>query len=240
MRLALMAAFALILRTGLSQDISVTEERNAIEILLANEVALDSIVEQALLNSYSLHGYRAELLQQHENVRQEKNRWLSTFRVGVNFFSLSNTANAQDQTITRVGVLPAMGFSLALDPEKFVNRGSYIREARENVVRAEGVLNQQRKMLRIEIVSLYYQYLENLGIVELRQLSVENQQEMVHFMEAKFKSGEGRLEDLLNGQTSLGQAKESLLRAELAVRKTKEEIKLLTSDSERYFAAHEK
>ncbi|HNM52172.1 MAG TPA: hemerythrin domain-containing protein, partial [Candidatus Obscuribacter sp.] len=59
-------------------------------------------------------------------------------------------------------------------------------------------------------------------------------------VQAKFKSGEGRLEDLLNGQTSLGQAKESLLRAELAVRKTKEEIKLLTSDSERYFAAHEK
>ena len=206
--------------------------------MLSNESAIDSLVGLAIANSYAINGYKAEVLQQHENVRQERTRWLSTFRLGINFFSMTTSVNSLDQSITRVGVLPNLGFNLTVDPEKFINRSSYIREAQQNVVRAESQVSNQRKMLRTEIVGLFYTYLESLGILELRMSASQNMAEQCLLIEEKFKKGEGRMEDLLNSQNGLVLARESLLKAQLNVRRIRREINILISDSEAYFANH--
>lgn len=221
---------------GVAQDLALPDNRQSIEILLSNESAIDSLVNLAITNSYAINGYKAELLQQHENVRQERTRWLSTFRLGINFFSMTTSVNSLDQSITRVGVLPNLGFNLTVDPEKFINRSSYIREAQQNVVRAESQVRNQRKMLRTEIIGLFYTYLESLGILELRTSASQNMAEQCLLIEEKFKKGEGRMEDLLNTQNALVLAKESLLKAQLNVRKLRKEINILISDSEAYFA----
>jgi outer membrane protein TolC len=218
----------------------VKQEIQAIELLLLNETALDSLTNLALDNSYYIHGFEAELGQQYENVREEKNKWYSTFRLGINFFSLSTSVNNQDQSVTRAGVLPNLGVSLSIDPEKFINRGSYIRKAQLNVTRAESQVHHQQKMLRKEIIGLYYQYLEALGIILLREEAKQYHQQQVTLLEERFKKGEGRLEDLLNNQGALALASEALLRAQLAVRKIKQEIIVITSDTERYFAKSSK
>ncbi len=223
---------------GVAQDLALPDNRQSIEILLSNESAIDSLVNLAITNSYAINGYKAELLQQHENVRQERTRWLSTFRLGINFFSMTTSVNSLDQSITRVGVLPNLGFNLTVDPEKFINRSSYIREAQQNVVRAESQVRNQRKMLRTEIIGLFYTYLESLGILELRTSASQNMAEQCLLIEEKFKKGEGRMEDLLNTQNALVLAKESLLKAQLNVRKLRKEINILISDSEAYFAEH--
>ncbi len=222
---------------GFAQESALPDDRQSIEILLSNESAIDSLVNLAIANSYSIHGYKAELIQQHENVRQEKARWLSTFRLGINFFSMTTAVNNQDQSVTRVGVLPNLGFNLMLDPEKFINRASYIREAQQNVIRAESQVSHQRKMLRTEIIGLFYTYLESLGILELRASASQNMAEQCLLLEEKFKKGEGRLEDLLNSQNGLVLAKESLLKAQLSSRKIRREIQVLITDSESYFAS---
>lgn len=221
---------------GVAQDLALPDNRQSIEILLSNESAIDSLVNLAITNSYAINGYKAELLQQHENVRQERTRWLSTFRLGINFFSMTTSVNSLDQSITRVGVLPNLGFNLTVDPEKFINRSSYIREAQQNVVRAESQVRNQRKMLRTEIIGLFYTYLESLGILELRTSASQNMAEQCLLIEEKFKKGEGRMEDLLNTQNALVLARESLLKAQLNVRKLRKEINILISDSEAYFA----
>ncbi|HQQ95795.1 MAG TPA: TolC family protein [Cyclobacteriaceae bacterium] len=220
---------------GVAQDLALPDNRQSIEILLSNESAIDSLVNLAITNSYAINGYKAELLQQHENVRQERTRWLSTFRLGINFFSMTTSVNSLDQSITRVGVLPNLGFNLTVDPEKFINRSSYIREAQQNVVRAENQVSNQRKMLRTEIVGLFYTYLESLGILELRTSASQNMAEQCLLIEEKFKKGEGRMEDLLNSQNALVLARESLLKAQLNVRRLRKEINILISDSEAYF-----
>jgi outer membrane protein TolC len=218
----------------------VKQEMQAIELLLLNETALDSLTNLALDNSYYVHGFEAELGQQYENVRQEKNKWYSTFRLGVNFFSLATSVNNQDQSVTRAGILPNLGLSLSIDPEKFINRGSYVREAQLNVTRAESQVNHQKKMLRKEIVGLYYQYLEVLGIILLREEAKQYQQQQVTLLEERFKKGEARLEDLLNNQGALALASEALLRSQLAAKKMKQEMIVITSDTERYFASRSK
>lgn len=231
--LALLLAFR-----GFAQESVLPDDRQSIEILLSNESAIDSLVGLAIANSYAINGYKAEVLQQHENVRQERTRWLSTFRLGINFFSMTTSVNSLDQSITRVGVLPNLGFNLTVDPEKFINRSSYIREAQQNVVRAESQVSNQRKMLRREIVGLFYTYLESLGILELRMSASQNMAEQCLLIEEKFKKGEGRMEDLLNSQNGLVLARESLLKAQLNVRRIRREINILISDSEAYFANH--
>ncbi len=216
------------------------QQIESIELLLANENALDSLVDLAIQNSYYIHGFMAELGQQYENVREEKNKWYSTFRLGINFFSLSTTLNNQDQSVTRAGLLPNLGFTLSIDPEKFINRGSYVRKAELNITRAESQVNHQRKMLRKEIISLYYQYLEALGIIELREESKQNQKQQCILIEERFKNGEGKMEDLLNMQGALALASEALLRAQLASKKIKQELNIFTSDTERYFENKER
>ncbi|MFY8037031.1 MAG: TolC family protein [Cyclobacteriaceae bacterium] len=213
---------------------SVHAERQRIEAILANESALDSLTENAIKNSYYLKSFEGELAQQYENVIQEKNKWLSTFRLGVNFLSVTTTT-VNSESVTTAGVLPNIGFTLGLDPEKFINRRSYIREAKQNIVRAENQLKHQRRQVRDEILRLFYQYLETLGILDLRQEANQTQQEHCQVIEEKFKRGEARMEEVLLNQSALVLTQESLMKAQLAARKLQQQIRLMTGDSEAGF-----
>jgi outer membrane protein TolC len=217
---------------GKAQAVDYPQERKIIEMVLASEAALDSITDQALANSYYLKSFEGELAQQYENVRQERNKWLSTFRLGINFFSVNTTTNGQDQSVTTAGLLPNLGLTLGIDPEKFINRGSYIREAQYNVVRSDNQLRHQRRQIRDEILRLYYQYLEQLSLTELHDEA--NQTQLAHtiLMEEKFKKGEATLDEVLLNQSAYVLTQESLLKSQIGLRKLRHQIRLFTSSTE--------
>jgi outer membrane protein TolC len=215
-----------------AQSVDYQRERETIEILLSDASHLDSLVNNALKNSYYVKSFEGELAQQYENVTQEKNKWLSTFRVGINFFSVNTTVNSQDQAVTTAGFMPNFGITLGIDPEKFINRSSYIREAQYNIVRSENQLKHQRRQIRDEILRLYYQYLEALGIMELRDEANETQKEHCTVIEEKFKKGEAAVEEVLLNQSAYVLTKEALFKTQISVRKLKQEILLFTSDTE--------
>lgn len=212
--------------------IDVAAERKLIEDILQNEEHLDSLVNRALQNSYWIKGFEAELAQQHENVKQEKNRWVSTFRMGVNFFSINTQVNSNNESVTTAGLLPQLGLTLSIDPERFISRSSYIREAKYNVTRAENQVQHQHRQIRLEIVQLFYQYMETLGILELRQIAQQTQQEQCTLIEAKFKRGEEQMEAVLLNQNALLMTSEAVIKAQLQIRKLKQEINILTSANE--------
>ncbi len=215
---------------GQSQDFKT--EKESVEMLLDSEATLDSLTDNAIKNSYLLKSFEGELSQEYENVKQEKNKWLSTFRLGVNFFSLNTSVNAQDQSVTTAGVLPNLGLTLGIDPEKFINRQSYIREAKYNVIQAENQLKNQRRQTRDEIIRFYYLYLEALGIVELRDAANQMQIERCVIMEERFRKGEAQMDEVLQHQSAYVLTQEALLKARIAARKIKKEIELFTSDTE--------
>lgn len=235
-RLKYLLYFLLLVMVALSdsvaQSIDYRKERETIEVLLSRQEYLDSLIDNALKNSYYLKSFEGELAQQYENVKQERNKWLSTFRMGVNFFSVNTSVNAQDQSVTTAGVLPNLGLTLGIDPEKFINRKSYIREAQYNIVRSENQLKHQRRQIRDEILRLYYQYLEVLGIIELREEANETQRENCAVIEEKFKKGEARMEEVLVNQSAYVLTRESLLKSQLMIQKLKQEIELFTTDTE--------
>lgn len=219
---------------------NVVAERKLIEDILQNEAQLDSLVNRALQNSYWIKGFEAELAQQHENVKQEKNRWVSTFRMGVNFFSINTQVNSNNESVTTAGFLPQVGLTLSIDPERFISRSSYIREAKYNVTRAENQVQHQRKQIRLEIVQLFYQYMETLGILELRQIAQQTQQEQCTLIEAKFKRGEEQMEAVLLNQNALLMTSEAVIKAQLQIRKIKQEINILTSANETNLSNYQK
>jgi outer membrane protein TolC len=207
-------------------------EKKLIEALLQNESLMDSLINRALMNSYWIKGFEAELAQQYENVTQEKNRWVSTFRMGINFFSVNTQVNANNESVTTAGILPQLGLTLSIDPERFISRKSYIREAQYNVTRAQQQVQHQRRQIRLELVQLFYQYLEMLGVLELRQTAQQTQQEQCILMEEKFKRGEEQMEAVLLNQNALLLTNESVIKAQLQTRKLKQQIEILTNATE--------
>jgi len=208
--------------------VEVRQEREMIEALLINESKLDSLADQSINNSYWLKTFDGELQQQYENLKQEKNKWLSTFRFGLTFFSLNTSVNEQNQSVTTAGVLPTLGLSLGIDPEKFINRRSYIREARFNIVRAENQLKHQRRQIKVELTKLFYHYLEALGVLELRLVANQTQREQCAVVEEKFKRGQQPMESMLLAQNAYVLTKEALLKSQLQVRQLQRELMLLT------------
>jgi outer membrane protein TolC len=232
MRLFIFALLLLPLTVLGQQQLDVEKEIEIVEMLLSSESAIDSLTDLALINSYYLKSFDAELAQQYENVKQEKNKWLSTFRLGINFFSLNTTTGVDNQSVTTAGLLPNLGVTLGIDPEKFINRGSYIREAEYNIVRAENQLKNQRKAVRTQVVGIFYTYLEALGIAQLRMAANQTQSEQLMLVTERFKKGEAGMEEVLLTQNGFNLTQEAVLKAELAVRKIRKEIEIMISDTE--------
>jgi len=208
-------------------------EKQLIQILLQDEHALDSIVDRALNNSYTLKSLQAEVTQKQEALAQSKRSWLSSFIVGVNVFSQSTAFDETTQTsVTTAGFLPNMGVSLNVNPEKLVNLKSNARIARQDIIRAENAMKEQRRALRVFIVGKYYEYMEALNVLELRYNTYETQRESQLQAQQKFKRGEATYEEVLLAQNGLINAEESLMKAEIFTKKLKKEIQLYTSDSE--------
>ncbi len=120
---------------GLAQG-TYQEEKHLVEVLLEDTAALDTLVDKMIRHAYVLKASEAELAQKHEIIAQEKRSWLSTFIMGV---SLYNQSTAYDErngsSVTTAGVLPSLGVSLSINPEKLVNVPSNIRIARHDATR---------------------------------------------------------------------------------------------------------
>lgn len=212
---------------------SYQQEKQLIEILIRDEAALDTVVERMLENSYVLRSMQAEILQKQEALSQSKRSWLSSFIVGVNLFSQSTVFDEETRTsVTTAGVLPNLGVSLNVNPEKLINMRSNTRIAEQDITRAENALKEQKRALRVFIIGKYYEYLEALNVLELRYNTYESQRELEIQAQQKFERGEATYDEVLLAQNGLINAKEAMIKAEIFTRKLKQEIQFYTSDSE--------
>ena len=131
-----------------------------------------------------------------------------------------------NNSVTSAGLLPNLGLTIGIDPEKIINRKSYVREAQYDVKRAENRIETTKREIKGLIIDLYYKYLEALKIVEIRQNSYETQLQQVTLLEEKFKNGQSRLDELLNVQSALNLSEESVMKARLSAEKLLKQIEL--------------
>ena len=216
---------------GVAQE-AYQEEKHLVEILLEDTAALDTLVDKMIRHAYLLKASEAELAQKQEIIAQEKRSWLSTFIMGV---SLYNQSTAYDErngsSVTTSGVLPSLGVSLSINPEKLVNVPSNIRIARHDATRIENTLKEQRRTLKLFIINKYYEYLEALNVLELRINAHERQQQQIAQVQLKFTRGEADFEAVLLAQNGLATTEEALMRSRVLVRKLRQEITLFTTDA---------
>ncbi len=231
----LMALFPL---SSMAQDITsglVQEEASyqqeilKVSHLLNDPVVLDSMIEKAYRHSATVKTFDESMELYDEEYLQKKRNWISSFRLGVNIFS-ANTTNDQSESITTYGVLPNVGLNLAIDPAQLVNRKSLMRQAENKKKRAFYQQQDQKQMLKIRILNLYYEYLSHLESILIRQHSLDARKQYLHVFEIDFKNGNRTLDELLVIQHQVYLAEESLMKGHIQSMKMKNEIAVILGE----------
>jgi outer membrane protein TolC len=195
--------------------------------ILHDDDILDSLVNRVYENSGLLKSFDQEILMYEEERLQKKRNWVSSFRFGVNLFSAQTTLGSDEQSITTYGLLPNVGLTMAVDPEKLVNRRSYIRQAETKRERSANLQADHKQRLKKEILGHYYDYLTLLESVVIKEKTLETRRQHVQAMQVEFKNGDAPIQQLLIVENQLHLMEEDLMKANLLTMKKKSEIEVL-------------
>lgn len=207
-------------------------EKQLVDILLKDHKALDSLVDNALSNSYQLDAMNTEILQKHELTKQEKRGWLSSFQMGINFFNTNTTYDEYNRATTTASVLSNVGLSISINPERLINLGSRVKVAEYEIERVSRTQNEQRRILRNFIAGKYYDYIEALNVIEIRSNALQTQRERLELATLQFTKGEAETDELMIIENGLLNLEEAFLKSKIFAMKLKSEIELFTQDTE--------
>lgn len=196
--------------------------------ILDDRHVLDSIVERAYQNAPVVNAFQEEIDMYNEEYIQKKRNWVTAFRLGVNVFSANTSVSPENQSVTTYGVLPNLGLNLTIDPERLVNRKSYMRQAENKRNRSYHLQQDQKLVLKRKILNLYYEYLTFLEAIVIRQHSLDARKQYLNVFEVDFKNGNKTFDELLVIQHQVYLAEESLMKAHIQRLKMKGEIEVLT------------
>lgn len=196
--------------------------------IIHNEATLDSIVNRVAASSNLLKALDEEMKMYDEEILQKKRGWVTSFRFGVNLFSANTTADPYNESVTTYGVLPNIGLNFTLDPEKLVNRQSYVRQSISKKEYARYIQEDNLMTLKKDILNQYYDYLAFLESAHIRQLTYETRKQQVEYLDGLFRNGEINYSDLLLAENQLHLAKEAMVTTSISVMKKRSEIYVLT------------
>lgn len=214
-----------------SSSLNPQQELETIQALLLDVTNIDSIVEKALANSYTLQLDEARVKQQQYSIKQERNSWSRSFRFGVNFFNISTVPSANDGnvSVTQASVLSNIGLTLGVNPEDFINRKSRIRVAEQELEVRKLDLHRDRRDIESFVIGKFLEYQQALEVFIIRENNLMISEENKLVADEQFR--QGRISTLeynkLLGDLMLKQ--EALVRAETIVMKLKKEIELIIS-----------
>ncbi len=203
------------------------DEINRVSHILGKPEVLDSLVRQAINNSPTLASFEHDQALYMEEFHQKKRNWVSSFRLAVNVFSVDTRAYG-DQSVTTTGLLPNVGVSLVIDPEKFINRKSYMRQAQQKYRRSIQQQRAQQQTLKVYIANLFYEYLELLECALMKKHILETRQQHYLTSEVSFKNGSIGYENLMIIQNSVQLAEQDVLKANIQADKKLSEIEIIT------------
>ena len=168
--------------------------------IINNHSILDSLVARVHEHSNLLMAFDQEIGMYEEEIIQKKRNWITSFRVGLNIFSAETYSGNNNESITNVGILPNLGVSLSIDPENFVNRKSYVRQATNKQQRSYHLQQDHKQRLKKEILGLYYDYLLMLEGLVLKEQTLNTRKQHLDYMEIEFRGGTVSYDQLLSVQ----------------------------------------
>lgn len=212
------------------QITNIQTEKEILEVtyILHSEDILDSIVNRVIMNSNLLKAIDQEIMMYDEEILQKKRSWVSSFRLGVNLFSANTSLDQTNESITTYGLLPNVGLNLTIDPEKLVNRKSYMRQSANKREYSRFIKADSRQTLKKDILNHYYDYLSLLETVNIRQHGYETRKQQQEYLDSSFRNGEASYSELLIAENQVHLAKEALMKASIDAMKKRSEISVLT------------
>lgn len=214
-----------------SSSLNPQHELATIQALLLDVTNIDSIVAQALDNSYTLQLNEARVKQQQFAIRQERNSWSKSFRFGVNFFNVSTVPSPSDGnvSVTQASVLSNVGLTLGINPEDFINRKSRIRVAEQELNIRKIDLQRDRRNIESYIIGKFLEYQQALEIFIIRENNLMISEENKLVADEQFRQGRITTQEYNKMLGDLMLKQEALVRAETTVMKLKREIELMIS-----------
>jgi len=205
-------------------------EKEMLEVsrILYNDDVLDSIVTRALEHSNLIKAIDQEMKMFDEEILQKKRSWVSSFTFGVNVFSANTTLNTDNQSVTTYGVLPRVGLNLNVNPEKLINRKSYVRQTTNRKEYSRYIQEDTRMTLKKNILNLYYDYLGALESVNIRQHAYNTRKQQADYLNGLFTSGDVEYAQVLIAENQMHLAKEALVTTSIEAMKRRSEISVLT------------
>ncbi len=188
---------------------------------------LDSLVQRVYKHSGLLKAFDEEMGMYDEEVLQKKRNWVSSFRLGLNILSANTYAGYEDQSVTDIGVLPNLGVTLTIDPEKFVNRKSYVRQATNKKQRSFYLQQDHKQRLKKEILGLYYDYLQMLECIVLKEHTLNTRKQHLSYMEVAFRGGTVTYDQLLVVQNQFNLWEAEYTKSRIQARKKRSEIEVM-------------
>jgi len=189
------------------------------------EASADTLIQQALNQSAILKVQLNEVADKQEVINREKMGWLSSFKMGVQFLSISQDYTAQTTT---VGVLPSLGISLQIDFERLFTTPSNIRSAKLQKINAKLAYESESETIAIKIQELLFDMELAIKQSEIRYQTFFTIADQLTLIEERFKRGELEISVYLNALNSINDAKESYLMVYYDVMKKKASLDLLT------------
>jgi outer membrane protein TolC len=191
---------------------------------------VDSLLVKAVEASAMIHVQQLEILQKQEQINREKKGWLSSFRLGVQFLSISTD---YQQEVTRVGVLPSLGLSLSIDFERLLTTSSLIRSAKLEKAKAEKLIELQQDELLSKLIEITNSLELSYEQAQIRHSTFLTLLDELTLVQERFKRGELDLSNYLNAYSAVEQAKENYLMAFYSVKKQQQLLDFLTETSKK-------
>lgn len=214
-----------------SSSLNPQQELESIQALLLDVTNIDSIVAQALDNSYTLQLNEARVKQQQFAIRQERNSWSKSFRFGVNFFNVSTVPSPSDGnvSVTQASILSNVGLTLGVNPEDFINRKSRIRVAEQELNIRKIDLQRDRRNIESYVIGKFLEYQQALEIFIIRENNLMISEENKLVADEQFRQGRITTQEYNKMLGDLMLKQEALIRVETTVMKLKREIELMIS-----------
>lgn len=202
-------------------------EISRVRHIIDNPPVLDSLVRLVYDQSGLLRSFDQEMGIYDEEILQKKRNWVSSFRLGLNLVSAETYVSNNDQSITNIGVLPNLGLTLAIDPEKFVNRKSYVRQATNKKQRSYYLQQDHKQRLKKEILNLHFDYLIMLECIVLKEHTLNTRKQHLSVMEVEFKGGTATYDQLLIVQNQYNLWETEYVKSKILALKRKREIEVI-------------
>jgi outer membrane protein TolC len=195
--------------------------------IIKDPAILDSLVQRVHEHSGLLKAFDEEMEIYDEEIAQKKRNWISSFRVGLNILSANTYAGNNNESITDVGVLPNLGVTLSIDPEKFVNRNSYVRQATNKKQRSYHLQQDHKQRLKQEILGLYYDYLMMLEGIVLKEHTLNTRRQHLDVLEIEFRGGTATYDELLVVQNQYNLWESEYSKSRIQALKKRSEIEVM-------------